>query len=115
MEDVQGIVGTMVESLMASDARHGGDVTNLYKVGQNTSRLLLATGDLVVGWLLLRHAEVALAALQGEVSTADRAFYTGKVAAARFFARTVLPRLSAERAIAEAVDNSLMDVPEDAF
>jgi hypothetical protein len=106
LEDVQAIVGTMVGSLMASDVRQGGDVTHLYKVGQNTSRLLLAMGDLVVGWLLLR---------QAEVSASDRAFYTGKVAAASFFARTVLPRISAERTIAESVDNALMDVPEDAF
>jgi len=115
LEDVQAIVETMVGSLMAADARSGGDPANLYLVGQNTSRLLLATGDLVVGWLLLRAAEVALAALEREISAADRAFYTGKVAAARFFARTVLPRLSADRAVAEGVDNALMEVPEDAF
>jgi hypothetical protein len=116
LEDVQGIVGTMVGSLMASDTRQEtGDVTNVYKVGQNTTRLLLAAGDLVIGWLLLRQAEVATAALKGDVSAADRDFYTGKVAAARFFARTVLPRITAERAVAEAVDNSLMDVPEGAF
>jgi hypothetical protein len=58
---------------------------------------------------------VAPTALTGEVSAADRDFYTGKIAAARFFARTVLPRITAERAIAEAVDNTLMDVPEAAF
>jgi hypothetical protein len=116
LEDVQGIVGTMVGSLMASDTRQEtGDITNIYKVGQNTTRLLMASGDLVIGWLLLRQAEVAAAALKGEVSDADRDFYTGKIAAARFFARTVLPRITAERAVAEAVDNSLMDVPEGAF
>src|SRR4051794_19192242 len=60
MDDVHAIVDTMVAALMASDPRQpGGDPANLYKVGQNTSRLLLATGDLVVGWLLLRQAEVA--------------------------------------------------------
>jgi hypothetical protein len=116
LEDVQGIVGTMVGSLMASDTRQeSGDVTNIYTVGQNTTRLLMAAGDLVIGWLLLRQAEVASAALKGDVSAVDRDFYTGKVAAARFFARTVLPRITAERAVAEAVDNSLMDVPEGAF
>jgi len=45
----------------------------------------------------------------------DRSFYAGKVAAARFFARTVLPKISAERAIAEATDNALMDVDESVF
>src|SRR6266851_9151191 len=33
------------------------------RVGLNTTRLLLALGDLVVGWLLVRQAEVAIAAL----------------------------------------------------
>ena len=49
------------------------------------------------------------------MSERDRAFYQGKVAAARFFARQVLPRLSAERAVAEGVDNDLMDLDESAF
>ena len=120
LESVQGILGFMVGELMKSDPRaEGGDVRNLYKVGQNTTRFLLAAGDLVVGWLLLRQAEVALTALaridSGEAAEADRDFYTGKVAAAKFYARQVLPRLAAERACAEGTDNDLMDVPESAF
>jgi alkylation response protein AidB-like acyl-CoA dehydrogenase len=117
LEDVQGILGFMVGELMKSDPRQeGGDVTHLYTIGQNTSRLLLAAGDVVVGWLLLRQAEVASAALaSGTASARDQRFYEGKVAAASFFARTVLPRLASERQIAEATDNALMDVSEDAF
>ncbi len=111
LEDVQGIVGAMVGFLTSSQA----DVRNLYKVGQNTGRLLYALGDLVVAWLLLRQAEVALAALAAGPDPRDEAFYTGKVAAAQFFARQVLPQLSGQRAIAEATDNALMDLPEDAF
>lgn len=115
LEDTQGIVGYMVGQLMASDPRaEGGDPRNIYKVGQNTTRLLMAAGDVVVGWLLLRQAEVALAALPG-ASAQDRQFYEGKVAAARFFARTVLPRITSDRAVAEATDNFLMDVDESAF
>ncbi len=38
----------------------------VYKVGLNTTRFLLALGDLVIGWLLLRQAEVALAELRGD-------------------------------------------------
>jgi alkylation response protein AidB-like acyl-CoA dehydrogenase len=121
LDDVQGIVGTMVASAMAADPRvEGGDPRNLYKVGQNTTRLLLAAGDLVIAWLLLRQAEVALAklAVSGTAEGAsgrDKAFYEGKVAAARFFARQVLPKLAAERAIAEATDTSLMELDESAF
>jgi hypothetical protein len=111
LEDVQGIVGAMVGFLTAAQ----DDVRSVYKVGQNTGRLLFALGDLVVGWLLLRQAEVALAALAAGPSDRDRDFYTGKVAAARFFARQVLPLLSAQRTVAEATDNDLMDLPESSF
>ena len=45
----------------------------------------------------------------------DQAFYEGKVAAAQFFAQTNLPRISAEVAIAQATDLSVMDLSEDAF
>lgn len=116
LENVQGILGAMFQALMASDPKQeGSDVTNIYKVGQNTSRLLLAAGDLVVGWLLLRQAAVATAALEAGAEGKDKDFYTGKVAAASFFAKNVLPLLAGERAIAEATDNTLMDVPETAF
>jgi alkylation response protein AidB-like acyl-CoA dehydrogenase len=117
LDDVQGIVGYLVNQLVASDPRaEGNDPRTIYKVGQNTTRLLLATGDLVVGWLLLRQADVATTKLvAGGLSPADEAFYQGKVAAAKFFARNVLPTLTAQRAIAEATDNELMDLPEAAF
>jgi hypothetical protein len=76
----------------------------------------MSAGDLMVGYLLLRQASVALAKLDGNgISAADRSFYEGKPAVARFFALTVLPELSARRAVAEAIDNTLMDVPESAF
>ena len=111
LEDVQGMVGTMVGQLTSSQE----DARNIYKVGQNTTRLLYSLGDLVVAWLLMRQADVAITALAGPPSDRDRAFYEGKVAAAQFFVRQVLPQLSAQRAIAEATDNALMDLPEEAF
>ncbi|PRY00965.1 acyl-CoA dehydrogenase [Allonocardiopsis opalescens] len=114
--DVQAIVDVMVTAAVASLER--GE--EIYKAGLNGTRLLLALGDLVIAWLLQRQAEVALARLDGADGTApaegdDRAFYQGKVAAARFFAQTVLPRLAAERRTAEAVDLELMELPEAAF
>jgi alkylation response protein AidB-like acyl-CoA dehydrogenase len=111
LADVQGMLAAMFGFLSGAEQ----DRTELYKIGLNTSRLLLATGDLITAWLLVRQAEVALGALSGEVSEKDRFFYEGKVAAARFFATQVLPRLSSERAIVVSTDNALMDVPERAF
>jgi len=112
LENVGGMVGAMTQQLMAAQE----DVTNVYKVGQNTTRLLLSAGDLMVGYLLLRQAAVALTKLDDNgLSDDDRAFYAGKPAVARFFAQTVLPELAARRAVVESTDNSLMDVAEDSF
>ncbi|HVV13976.1 acyl-CoA dehydrogenase [Amycolatopsis sp.] len=110
LEDTQGMLGSMIGYLTASQE----DAANLYKVGQHTVRLLISVGDLLVGWHLLRHAEVALTKLDG-ASAKDQAFYQGKIAVASFFAKTVLPELAARRAIVEAADNDLMEVPESAF
>ncbi|MER6512157.1 acyl-CoA dehydrogenase [Nonomuraea sp. NPDC001636] len=83
----------------------------VYKVGLNSTRFLLSLGDLVIGWLLLRQAEVALARL----AESEDPFYQGKVAAASFFATTVLPRLAAERRVLAATGQDLMELPEEAF
>jgi alkylation response protein AidB-like acyl-CoA dehydrogenase len=116
LEDAGSLVGTMINTLMSADeSAEGGDIRNIYKVGLNTTRLLMVLGDVVCAWLLLRGAEVALEKLSGEVSEADKHFYEGKVAAAQFFARTNLPRVSAEVAIADATDLSLMELDEAAF
>jgi hypothetical protein len=90
-------------------------VRNIYLVGLNTTRLLMVLGDLICGWLLVRSAEIALEALNRELPEAEKHFYEGKVASARWFARTVLPKISAERVIAEGTDNGVMDLAEKAF
>ncbi|MEO6605292.1 MAG: acyl-CoA dehydrogenase, partial [Aeromicrobium sp.] len=111
LEDAQAIVGAAFADLMASNpADENGDIKKIYKVGLNTTRLVYVLGDLVVAWLLLRGAEVALEKLGGEVSAADKSFYEGKVAAASFFARNVLPLMAGERAIAENIDDSIMEL-----
>ncbi len=109
--EVQAMVGAMVGDL-TSAAEYG---PNLYKVGLNTTRLLMSLGDLLVGWLLQRQAAVAIASLDGEVSDRDKAFYSGKVAAAQFFAQTVLPELAARRVVAETTTLDLMELDESAF
>ncbi len=110
--DIQQMIGAMIGQATNSQQ----DPTSLYKVGQNTSRLLLCMGDLVTGWLLLRQAEVALDALgRGGVPIKDQRFYEGKLTAARFFATQVLPTITAQRAICEATDNAIMELDEAAF
>jgi alkylation response protein AidB-like acyl-CoA dehydrogenase len=108
--DVEAIVASMSGYALASLEQP----TEVYKAGLNSTRLLMALGDLLIGWLLARQAEVALRALD-QGAGRDQAFYQGKVATARFFAETVLPRLTVERQIAETTTLDLMELPEDAF
>jgi alkylation response protein AidB-like acyl-CoA dehydrogenase len=111
LEDTQGMLGSMIGFLTSSQE----DPKNIYKVGQHTVRLLMSVGDLLVGWQLLKHAEVAIAKLDAGASAKDVPFYEGKIAVASFFAKSVLPELTARRAIVEAADNALMEVDEAAF
>jgi len=109
--DVQGMFGALTGYLMKSVE----EPDSIYKVGQHSVRLLMAVGDLLIGWLLLRQADIALGALGGDVSAKDKSFYEGKVAVARFFAKTQLPLLTAQKAIIENTDNSLMELDEASF
>jgi alkylation response protein AidB-like acyl-CoA dehydrogenase len=111
LEDVQAVIGVMGGWAMASQA----EPKEIYKVGLNTTRLLMMMGDLVIGWLLLRQAEVAEAALKAGASAKDVPFYEGKVAAAKWFAANRLPLMAAERVVLETTTGDLMDVPEGDF
>ncbi|MFJ9865307.1 acyl-CoA dehydrogenase [Streptomyces sp. NPDC101165] len=108
--ELEAIVGLMLTDLAATEQ----DVKNIYKVGLNTTRLLLATGDVIVGYLLVKGAAVAAEKLQ-TATAKDKAFYTGKIAAAKFFAANVLPGVTLARKISEKVDLDLMELDEAAF
>ncbi|WP_407686358.1 acyl-CoA dehydrogenase [Mycobacterium sp. HUMS_1102779] len=110
LEDVTAMTGALTGYLMAA-AEHP---TEIYKVGLASVRYLLAVGDLLIGWRLLVQAGAARAALDRADAT-DAAFYRGKIATAGFFARNMLPRLSALRSVVDSLDGDLMRVAEDAF
>ncbi|MFD5397130.1 acyl-CoA dehydrogenase [Streptomyces sp. NPDC127097] len=113
--DLEAIVGAMLTDLAATEK----DVKSIYKVGLNTTRVLMASGDVVIGYLLLKGAAVAAEKLAGAPAKAvpakDVPFYTGKIAAAKFFAHNVLPGVGVQRGLAESVDQSLMELDEAAF
>ena len=116
LDDVGAIVAIMINDLGTSiPGAANSNPRNVYKVGLNTTRLLMALGDVICAWLLLRGAEVALDRLNADLTPAEKSFYEGKVGSGRWFARTVLPKLAAELAIAEGVDLAIMDLDEAAF
>jgi hypothetical protein len=84
--DLNGIIGVLVGHAMASQEKS----EEIYKVGLNTSRALMAVGDVIISWLLLRQADIATEKLSAGAGK-DADFYTGKIASAKFFVTTVLP------------------------
>ena len=108
--DLNAIIGVLVGHAMASQEK----AEEVYKVGLNTSRALMAVGDVIISWLLLRQADIAAEKL-GAGGGKDTNFYTGKVASAKFFVTTVLPHITADRKIVEGTDAAIMEIPESAF
>ena len=108
--DLQGMVGVLVGHAMASQEK----ADEIYKVGLNTSRVLMAVGDIITAWLLLRQADIASAKI-AEGAGKDAAFYEGKIASAHFFVANYLPHITADRKIVEATDSAIMEISENAF
>ena len=104
LADLQGIYMAMIGKAQES----------VYHVGFQGNRILFATAEVVIGWLLLKQGIVA-AAKRETASERDRDFYQGKLAAIRFYARNVLPGVTLTRKLVEQGTLELMDVPESAF
>ena len=109
--DVQAMTAALTGYLMAAAQQPA----EIYKVGLASVRFLLAVGDLLIGWRLLAQADIAHSALRAAQTTGDEAFYQGKIATAAFFARNMLPNLTALRGIVESLDVDIMRLPEAAF
>jgi alkylation response protein AidB-like acyl-CoA dehydrogenase len=111
LADVQAMAGVLTGHLLAA----GDQPTELYKVGLGSVRFLLAVGDLLIGWRLLAQAQIAIAKLDEGAAGSEKSFYEGKLAAAQFFARNVLPELTAVKTVVANLDLDIMELDEAAF
>lgn len=100
---LQGIFGVMMPRMGES----------LYHVGLVANRILFALSEVLIGWQLVKHAVIA----QKKLAEAgpDKAYYQGKIASAKFFARECLPTVALHKKVIESADLSLMELPEEAF
>ncbi len=80
------------------------------------NRFLEMMAELAVGWLLLEGAVIADEKAKSVAADhPDRAFYAGKVAAAQYFARNVLPGVEDKARQLDAEDRSALDIPDGGF
>ncbi|MFD8937966.1 acyl-CoA dehydrogenase [Streptomyces sp. NPDC059578] len=118
--DAVADVRAMATAMGGDLLRSFEDPAAVYQVGRNTTRLLYACGDVLVGWLLLRKAAAAAEAL--DRAPADRPttqpdddYLRGVIASASYFVQETLPHLAVERARTERPDPVLMSVPDAAW
>lgn len=110
IDDLESMVGLLADHESGSrEAKDAEGRRQMYIVGLQATRLLMAMGTLVGGWLLLEHACVAHRAIEADASSADETFYRGKIASARFFAREFLPELRSSLSVVQNADASVMD------
>jgi alkylation response protein AidB-like acyl-CoA dehydrogenase len=90
---------------------------NIPVVPLYANRFLEMMSETAVAWMLLEGAVIADKKLAGglDAKDPDHAFYTGKVAAALYYARNVLPGVEQKAALLAEEDKSALEVPEAAF
>ncbi len=104
VEDLQGALMTLMGKLGES----------VYHLGLQGNRLLAAIAEVVIAWLLIRQAAVALEKLPTAMGS-EKAFYEGKIASARWFVRNVLPTVGLVKHFVEESRLDLMELSEEAF
>ncbi|MCE9668952.1 acyl-CoA dehydrogenase [Myxococcus stipitatus] len=101
--DLEQMLGTLLGKLGES----------VYHVGLQGNRVLAGVAEVVIGWLLVSHAGVALERMKA--NPGDRAFYVGKLASARWYCAEVLPGLAHAARMVEQGTLDLLDVPEESY
>ncbi|MBU0575237.1 MAG: acyl-CoA dehydrogenase [Proteobacteria bacterium] len=112
--DVQAAMNTLAETAMLFAA--SGKAGKFLIPVANAYPFLMLMGQVVTAWLLLWEAGVAkekLAAPDG--GSADKLFYEGKIATARYFIKHVLPEVDAAAKAIKSEDVSMMEIADEAF
>ena len=88
----------------------------LERVPLNANRFLEMMAETAVAWLLLDGARIAEGKLKGLAADhADHAFYSGKIASAKFYARNVLPGVEDKARMLADADVTALEITDLAF
>ncbi|MEM1195539.1 MAG: acyl-CoA dehydrogenase C-terminal domain-containing protein [Pseudomonadota bacterium] len=88
-------------------------MANPNHLGAGAHHYMHIMGVVTLGWMWLKQAQVAKAALAGNPE--DAAFYEAKLTSAAYFAERYLPDAGALRRKLEAGSENMMALPEEAF
>jgi len=96
-------------TLVTQKLRATGDLTLTLA---NASVYLEAFGHIVLAWMWLEQAIVVDAALSANSNNKDEAFYRGKLAAAAYFFKWELPRVTTQLDLLETLDRTTLDMQD---
>lgn len=77
--------------------------------------LLEATGDLVMGWMLLWRARIAIKALSEKPKKKDIPFYNGLIKTCEFFVTSILPVTEGKLQSINAMNSAVIEMDEASF
>ena len=121
------VLGPATKTLAAAQEALGGTSMrllmwfqsgNVALVPLHANRYLEMMAETAVGWMLLEGAVIAQEKLQNGTTAAgtrDEPFYRGKVAAALYYARNVLPTVELKAKLMADADRSPLDIDAAAF
>ncbi|MBU0973396.1 MAG: acyl-CoA dehydrogenase [Proteobacteria bacterium] len=88
---------------------------NILNAYANAHPFLDVTGDVIMAWMLLWRAVVAVQKLEEKPKKKDLEFYDGQLKSARFFINTVLPVTRGKMDAILFSDTAVVDISEAAF
>lgn len=119
------VLGASVKKLGAAQEAVAGTAMRMlmwFQSGQialvplSANRFCEMMSELTVAWMLLEGAVVAEAAkAKTDPSHPDHAFYTGKTAAALYYARNILPGVEHKAQLLAEEDKTPLEIPDAAF
>jgi alkylation response protein AidB-like acyl-CoA dehydrogenase len=105
LDDLQAHIGVLVGHVFSSQIQP----EHIYRAGLHLNPLLESIAEVLIGWQLLRHGELAAP------GSATDEYLAGKVVSARFFLGHVAPKVTARRVEAEAEEGALMRMADGSF
>ena len=110
LENVLNLLRNTTEKLLQARAEKG---TKIFLANSNTYLEML--GHIVIAWMWLRQALVAVRALQKPSSSDDTAFYNGKILTCQFFYRFYLTKIIAWSNLLISLDTTVLEMEPDWF
>jgi hypothetical protein len=120
MENLKGLASNLDKALgkLKEVAQNIGETLrseNMMNAFANATPFLDVTGDVVMAWMHLWRAVVAIEKLDQKPRKKDLEFYNGLLKSAQFFINTILPVSRGKMDVIIANDTTVNDISEAAF